>query len=90
MPHLNVKLRQKRTSEAYSKGARAMAQHRERMAKTFYKPPEPEPEPEPTWEPPPNPWSLEHYNLTEQGRILREDPALAQRYIEEVRRGRSV
>ncbi|MCT4686075.1 phage scaffolding protein [Vallitalea sp.] len=24
-----------------------------------------------------NPWSKEHYNLTEQGRILREDPELA-------------
>ena len=63
MPHLNVKLRQKRTREAYSKGARAMAQHRERMAKTFYKPPEPEPEPEPTWEPPPNPVSYTHLDV---------------------------
>ena len=25
-----------------------------------------------------NPWSQEHFNLTEQGRILREDPELAQ------------
>lgn len=26
-----------------------------------------------------NPWSKEHFNLTEQGRILRDDPALAER-----------
>lgn len=26
-----------------------------------------------------NPWSKEHFNLTEQGRLLREDPAKAQR-----------
>jgi len=25
-----------------------------------------------------NPWSKEHYNLTEQGRIVREDPSLAE------------
>lgn len=87
---IEVKRRQRRTQEARSRGVRAEKEYRERMAKTFYKPPEPEPEPEPAWEPPPNPWSDEHYNMTEQGRILREDPALAQLYIEEVRRGRSV
>jgi hypothetical protein len=26
-----------------------------------------------------NPWSREHFNLTEQGRILRDDPALAEK-----------
>ena len=88
--NVEVKRRQRRTQEARSRGVRAAKEYRERMAKTLYKPPEPEPEPEPAWEPPPNPWSDEHYNMTEQGRILREDPALAQRYIEEVRRGRSV
>ena len=88
--NIEVKRRQRRTQEARSRGVRAAKEHRERMAKTFYKPPEPEPEPEPAWEPPLNPWSDEHYNMTEQGRILREDPALARRYIEEVRRGRSV
>ena len=28
-----------------------------------------------------NPWSKEHFNLTEQGRILREDPELAKQFI---------
>lgn len=27
-----------------------------------------------------NPWSKEHYNLTEQGRLLREDPELAKHF----------
>jgi hypothetical protein len=27
-----------------------------------------------------NPWSKEHFNLTEQGRILKEDPELAKQY----------
>ena len=88
--NLEAKRRQKRVQEAYSRGARAAKEYRERMAKTFYERPEPEPEPEPTWELPPNPWSKEYFNLTEQGRILRDDPALAQRYIEEARRGLSV
>jgi hypothetical protein len=26
-----------------------------------------------------NPWSREHFNLTEQGRIVRDDPTLAQK-----------
>lgn len=30
-----------------------------------------------------NPWLKEHFNLTEQGRILREDPAKAQRMMAE-------
>lgn len=30
-----------------------------------------------------NPWSKDHFNLTEQGRILREDPAKAQRLMAE-------
>lgn len=28
-----------------------------------------------------NPWSKEHYNLTEQGRLLRENPDLAKQYM---------
>lgn len=28
-----------------------------------------------------NPWSKEHFNLTEQGRLLREDPELAKHYM---------
>ncbi|MBV4427149.1 DUF4355 domain-containing protein [Clostridium tyrobutyricum] len=30
-----------------------------------------------------NPWGKEHFNLTEQGRILRENPELAKKYIAE-------
>lgn len=30
-----------------------------------------------------NPWSKEHFNLTEQGKILRENPELAKKYIAE-------
>jgi hypothetical protein len=33
-----------------------------------------------------NPWSKEHLNLTEQGRLLREDPELARFYKENARR----
>lgn len=32
-----------------------------------------------------NPWSKEHFNLTEQGKILRENPELARKYIEEAK-----
>lgn len=31
-----------------------------------------------------NPWGKEHYNLTEQGRILREDPELAKQFMAQV------
>lgn len=33
-----------------------------------------------------NPWSKEHYNLTMQGKILRENPELAKKYIVEARK----
>lgn len=32
-----------------------------------------------------NPWSKEHFNLTEQGKILRENPELAKKYIAEAK-----
>lgn len=33
-----------------------------------------------------NPWSKEHWNLTEQGRIFRENPELARRLMKEAKR----
>lgn len=36
---------------------------------------------------PKNPWSKEHFNLTEQGRILREDPERAKILMEEAKQG---
>ena len=33
-----------------------------------------------------NPWSKEHFNLTEQGKLLRESPELAKKYIAEARK----
>jgi len=82
--NLMAKRRQKRAQEAYSRGARAIREYERRMARPKLYKPAPEPEPEqPVWVPPPNPWTREHYNLTEQGRILREDPELARRFKRE-------
>src|SRR5690606_10229090 len=36
-----------------------------------------------------NPWSPEHFNLTEQGRIMRENPQLAARLMKEAKAKRS-
>lgn len=36
-----------------------------------------------------NPWSKEHFNLTEQGRIMRENPQLAARLMKEAKAKRS-
>lgn len=89
---IEVKRRQRRTQEAHSRGARAMQEEKRREAQfSLYQPKVEELEPaEPAWEPPPNPWSQEHLNYTEQGRILREDPALAEQFIQEARRGQDV
>ncbi len=37
--------------------------------------------PNPGGDPIKNPWSKEHFNLTEQGRLLRENPELAKKYM---------